>query len=320
MIREPESELKSTRVGGWVLRPALLIGLILCLFSFHAAALDNPDLSTGAGVNVPVPGGQIEEAASVQTAVAEKTSGDEYGDVTEKDAGSIPPAIAEKASDGDEYGNVTEAEAGGGQGPSIADPIEPWNRAMYHVNDKLYFWLFKPVATGYKYVVPEGVRGVFGNFYENIKAPIRIVNNLLQGKPGYAGLELARFLINSTVGIGGLADTAKECFGITGRNADFGQTLGKYGVGFGFYIVWPILGPSSPRDTVGWAGDLYLTPQTYLSSEWISRESTGLYAHEKINYTSFHIGDYEAIKGAAIDPYIAMRDAYVQYRKKLIER
>jgi phospholipid-binding lipoprotein MlaA len=230
---------------------------------------------------------------------------------------SVSTTTGENTPDDDEYGNVTEEEAGG-EILRIADPIEPWNRAMYHVNDKLYFWLLKPAAKGYKYVVPEDVRGIFSNFYKNLKAPIRIVNNFLQGKPGYAGLELARFLINSTVGVGGLKDCAKECFGINGRDAEFGQTLGKYGVGFGFYIVWPVLGPSSPRDTVGLVGDRMLTPTTYLSAEWMSPESTGLFVHEKINYTSFHIGDYEAIKGAAIDPYIAMRDAYVQYRKKIL--
>jgi phospholipid-binding lipoprotein MlaA len=297
----------------------LLVLLFFCCPSLCAASA-SLDLNAGAGVSVSASEGRMGVGAPVQTSVAEKTSGDEYGDVTGEDAGSTPAATAQRPSVDDEYGNVTEGETGGGEGPSIADPIEPWNRAMYHFNDKLYFWVLKPVSTGYRYVVPEDFRGLFSNFYENIKAPIRIVNNFLQGKPGHAGLELARFLINSTVGVGGLRDAAKEGFGINGRNADFGQTLGKYGVGFGFYIVWPILGPSSPRDTVGWAGDLYLTPQTYLGSAWISPESAGLYAHEKINYTSFHIGDYEAIKGAAIDPYVAMRDAYVQYRKKLIEQ
>jgi phospholipid-binding lipoprotein MlaA len=234
-----------------------------------------------------------------------------------EEAGSIPAAAASRASD--DYGNVTEEEAGGEE-LRIADPIEPWNRAMYHVNDKLYFWLLKPSTKGYKYVVPEGFRGLFSNFYRNVKAPIRIVNNFLQGKPGCAGLEIARFLINSTVGVGGLRDCATECFGINGRDADFGQTLGKYGVGFGLYVVWPFLGPSSPRDTVGWVADLALTPTTYVSSQWISPITVGIYAHEKINYLSFHLGDYEALKAAAIDPYVAMRDAYVQYRKKLIEQ
>ena len=169
------------------------------------------------------------------------------------DAGSTPAVAKEKPSD--EYGNVT-AEETGAEGPHIADPVEPWNRAMYHFNDKLYFWVLKPVTKVYKAGVPEGFRGLMSNFYRNIKAPVRIVNNMLQGKPKYAGLELSRFLINSTVGVGGLRDCATDCFGINGRDADFGQTLGKYGVGFGFYIVWPFLGPSSPRDTVGWAADL----------------------------------------------------------------
>lgn len=277
------------------LRPTITLVLLVFLFlgcpPLHAAS-DSPGPNTGSSMESPATGKRTEES------------------------GSIPAATTQKPSD--EYGNVTEEEAGG-EGPRIADPIESWNRAMYHVNDKLYFWLLKPAAKGYAHVLPEDVRGLFRSFYENLKAPIRIVNNFLQGKPGYAGIELARFLINSTVGVGGLKDCAKECFGINGRDADFGQTLGKYGVGFGFYIVWPILGPSSPRDTVGWVGDRLLTPQSYVSSEWISPEGVGLYAHEKVNYTSFHPGDYEMIKGAAIDPYVAMRDAYVQYRKKLIE-
>jgi phospholipid-binding lipoprotein MlaA len=168
--------------------------------------------------------------------------------------------------------------------------------------------------------VPEEVRGLFSSFYENIKAPIRIVNNLLQGKPRFAAIELAKFFINSTLGVGGLRDCAKECFGINGRYADFGQTLGKYGVGFGFYLVLPLLGPSSPRDGIGWLADWALRPTTYVSSEWFSPESVGLYVHEKVNDTSFHLGEYEMIKEAAIDPYVAMRDIYIQYRTKLIER
>ncbi|MGD0662633.1 MAG: VacJ family lipoprotein [Syntrophorhabdales bacterium] len=283
---------KKVCLGGSTAGLILLICLFLALPPLHAAS-DSPDQNTASGDNVPATGKQTEEV------------------------GPTPPATAEKPSD--EYGNVTE-EGVGGRELRIADPIEPWNRAMYHVNDKFYFWLLKPATRGYKYVVPENFRGLFSNFYQNIKAPVRIVNNFLQGKPGYAGLELARFLINSIIGVGGLKDCATECFGINGRDADFGQTLGKYGVGFGFYIVWPLLGPSSPRDTVGWVADRALTPTTYVSSQWISPEGVGLYAHETVNYTSFHLGDYEALKGAAIDPYIAMRDAYVQFRKTLIER
>lgn len=226
-------------------------------------------------------------------------------------------AAQEKPSD--EYGDVTEEAAATAEGPAIADPIEPWNRAMYHFNDKLYFWLLKPVGQGYKYTIPEAFRIMFSNFYENLMMPVRFVNNLLQGKPDYAGRELVRFVINSTMGVAGFRDVAKDGFGITGRKADLGQTLGKYGIGSGFYIVWPILGPSNPRDTVGLVGDHFLRPPTYLSSDLLDPETIAITAHEKVNEFSFHIGDYEIMKEAAVDPYIAMRDAYVQYRKRLIE-
>ncbi len=226
-------------------------------------------------------------------------------------------AAQEKQSD--EYGDVTEEAVASAEGPTIADPIEPWNRAMYHFNDKFYFWLLKPVAQGYKYAIPETFRIIFSNFYENILMPIRFVNNLLQGKPDDAGRELARFVINSTVGVAGFRDCAKDCFGIESRKADLCQTLGKYGIGSGFYIVWPILGPSSVRDTFGWVGDHFLKPATYLSPDLLDPGTIAVTAHEKVNYFSFRIGDYETLKGAAIDPYIAIRDAYIQYRKRSIE-
>lgn len=218
-----------------------------------------------------------------------------------------------------EYTNVSEDdETAESDGPAIADPLEHWNRAMYHVNDKFYFWLLKPAAEGYKYVVPEDFRGLFSNFYRNLKAPIRIMNNLLQGRPGYAGKETARLLINSTIGVGGLKDCASECFDIKGRDAEFGQTLGKYGIGFGFYIVWPLLGPSSPRDTIGLVADYALSPTSYLSPDAMSIEAATLYAHEVVNTTSFRLGDYETMKKAAVDPYVAIRDAYRQHRLKKI--
>jgi phospholipid-binding lipoprotein MlaA len=228
---------------------------------------------------------------------------------------STPAPAARPDVSSDEYGNVTEEEAKAAPAvPAIADPIEPWNRAVYHFNDKFYFWLWKPVTEGYKYVVPEDFRVLFSNLFKNIKAPIRIVNNLLQGKVEYAGKELASFLINSTIGVGGLRDCAGECFGIKGRDTGFGQTLASYGLGNGFYIVWPILGPSSPRDTVGFVADRFLTPTAYLSPGQVGMETAvGLYVWDGVNRTSFHLGDYEIIKKAAIDPYVAIRDGYVQY-------
>jgi len=250
-------------------------------------------------------------------ASAKKEPPDEYGDVKAEDVGESAPALGGSS---DPYGDVaTDEGVSVAPRPRIADPLRPFNVAMYHFNDKVYFWLWKPAATGYSYVVPLPFRNLFRNFYRNLTAPVRIMNNLFQGKPGHAGEELAKLLINSTVGVGGLRNCAEECFGIEGRNADFGQTLGKWGVGPGFYLVLPFLGPSSPRDGFGFLVDWAMRPQTYVGTEFFDYQNVGLFAHEKINSTSFHIGEYEALKKAAVDPYVSMRDIYIQYRTDFIE-
>jgi len=200
----------------------------------------------------------------------------------------------------------------------VADPLAPWNHLMFRFNDKLYFWVLKPVATGYKAVTPSMVRVGIKNFFQNLTTPIRVVNCVLQGKFRTAETEIARFLINSTVGVLGFGDVAKNNprF-VRPPEEDLGQTLGSYGIGNGVYIVWPIMGPSTLRDTVGTFGDRFLSPVTYVD---IPTEATlGITVLETVNETSFRIGDYEAIKDAAIIPYEAFRDAYLQYRKKKVE-
>lgn len=295
----------------------LLLLLLLCCPSLHAGsdvllseALNNTESST------PAAEGQAEESAAPAVTAAGR-SPVKYAEAAEKKTVPAQTPVGKRPSD--EYGDVTAEETGAVEAPRVADPIKPWNVAMYHFNDKLYFWLWKPAATGYKYAVPEDFRGLISNFYENLKAPIRIFNNLLQGEPGYAGIEVANLFINSTLGVGGFKNCAKDCFGINGRYADFGQTLGKYGVGFGFYLVLPFLGPSSVRDGIGSLVDWSLRPTTWISTDFFSIESIGFYTHEKINSTSFHLGEYEALKDAAVDPYVAMRDVYIQYRRNLIE-
>ncbi len=198
----------------------------------------------------------------------------------------------------------------------IADPIKPWNTAMYHVNDKFYFWLLKPASQGYSAVVPEDIRLSVSNFFKNLTTPIRFVSSLLQLKVKKAGNELVRFVYNSTAGIGGLADVAKTDLDIKRHEEDLGQTFGHYGIGHGFYIVWPILGPSSLRDTVGMVGDWFLDPVYYVNP---LEASLGISAYDRVNETSFYIGDYEDLKKSAIDPYVSIRDAYTQNRKKKVE-
>jgi phospholipid-binding lipoprotein MlaA len=199
----------------------------------------------------------------------------------------------------------------------IADPIEPFNRAMYLFNDKIYFWALKPVAQGYKVVVPEPARISVKNFFFNLGFPARFLSCLLQADFSGAANEFGRFGINTIWGIGGLLDpSSNQELDLQKQETDLGQTLGVYGIGHGFYIVWPIFGPSSPRDSVNIAGDYFLYPPWYIQPLYASM---GVSAYEIINSTSLRIGDYESLKDAAIDPYVAMRDAYIQYRLKKIK-
>jgi phospholipid-binding lipoprotein MlaA len=199
----------------------------------------------------------------------------------------------------------------------ITDPIEPWNRLMHNVNDRLYFWILKPTALGYKAIVPEPGRIGIRNFFHNLATPVRFVNCTLQGKFHSAGNEINRFVINTTWGVLGIWDPALDHGKIEPATEDLGQTLAVYGIGNGFYVVWPLLGPSSARDSVGMAGDLFLNPVYYVEP---AEAAFGVSAVNVTNKTSFHIGEYEDFKAAAIDPYIAMREAYIQYRQKQIQK
>jgi len=210
-----------------------------------------------------------------------------------------------------------EKEKGEKEIATIADPLEPFNRAMYHFNDKLYFWVLKPVAQGYNKVVPEPGRISVQNFFTNLRFPIRFVSCLLQADFSGAAAEFGRFAVNTIWGVGGLLDpSSSQQLKLPKGDADLGQTLGVYGVGQGFYLVWPILGPSSARDSLGIAGEYFLYPLSYMSPwyDWL-----GVRAYEEVNDASLRIGDYESLKEAAIDPYVALRDAYGQYRQKKVE-
>jgi phospholipid-binding lipoprotein MlaA len=199
----------------------------------------------------------------------------------------------------------------------IADPLEPVNRAFFYFNDKLYFWVLKPIATGYKAVIPEDGRVGIRNFFSNLTTPARLVNCLLQVRLKGAGNEAVRFLLNTTLGVGGFFDLAKTELKIQKQEADFGQTLGGWGMGPAFYINWPILGPSTLRETVGYVGDFFLDPRTYLPNQPIYY---AIRPFELVNETSLTLGEYESLKKAALDPYIAVREAYYQYRQNKIKK
>ena len=199
---------------------------------------------------------------------------------------------------------------------TIADPIEPVNKLMFNVNDAIYFWVAKPVIHIYTGIVPKPGRIGINNFFYNLGTPVRLVNCLLQGKCSAAGKELNRFAINTSVGILGITDPAKDKWGLEPAEEDLGQTLAVWGFGDGIYIVWPFLGPSTCRDSVGMVGDAFLNPVRYVKPTEVS---IGISAVDVVNDGSFHIGDYESFKAASIDPYIAMRDAYIQYRSQKVK-
>jgi phospholipid-binding lipoprotein MlaA len=194
----------------------------------------------------------------------------------------------------------------------INDPFEPINRGVFWINDKLYFYLLKPVARGYRQVVPRPARVSVGNFFTNLAAPIRASNALLQMKFRDFGTEVYRFVINTTFGLGGLFDPAKSVAGVEPAHEDFGQTLGYYGTGHGFYLVLPVVGPSSLRDATGSFVDSFADPLRYADLETPEFVAIRLFA--ATNRLSLDRDTYEGIVRDAIDPYLFIRGAYAQRR------
>jgi len=201
----------------------------------------------------------------------------------------------------------------------VKDSMPSYNRAMFTFNDKVYYYAIKPVSDGYKFVVPEKARVGVRNFFTNVRMPVRFFNCLFQGKFKGAGTEFARLIINSTVGVAGFSDAAKKHFNLEKQDEDFGQTLGNYNCGAGTFLELPLLGPSNVRDTVGLVADIALDPITLLAFFVSPYASTGVKSYDVLNEVSIDKGDtYEALVEDAIDPYIAVQDAYTQNRIKKI--
>jgi phospholipid-binding lipoprotein MlaA len=220
------------------------------------------------------------------------------------------PAEEMKASKDGEEAEETDKEI-------VADPIEPVNRVMFDFNDKVYFVVMKPFYGAYNSVLPEEARIAGRNFFDNLAMPVRFVSCFVQIRPKCAGIELARFSINSTIGMAGLFDIAAgDTFKLKPQEADIGLAIGHYGIGEGFYLVLPFMGPSSLRDTVGMAGDSFLTPYSYLNPFYVP---IAISAANFVNRGSLQYTEYEELKKAAIDPYVALKDAYIQYRRGKIK-
>jgi len=287
----------------------LVFGLVLWGIQGHrdttlAAPFDSGE--DAASLQLSMAGHELVQTARLDEETAKAS-------VSEGKAASKAEKPSEEPEDSEEWPEDELSEES-----FIPDPLEPMNRAFFAFNDAAYFWFFKPVGKGYSVVMPEVLRFSIRNFFTNLSMPIRLVSSLLQGKIKSVGMILVRFVVNSSAGFLGFQDVAKQALDYPVQDEDLGQVFAFYGIGPGFYLNLPFLGAGSLRDTVGWVGGLYLNPLDYIVEEfWFNM---GARAFDMTNKTSLRIGEYEALKDASLDPYVAMRDAYFQYRLNQIEK
>lgn len=215
---------------------------------------------------------------------------------------STSTAVAED----EEFFEFDEEEA---SAPPVTDPLEGLNRATFAFNNGLYRGVLKPVARGLR-VLPEGVRKSGSNFFDNLGSPVSAISALLQGDIRNCASEFGRFVLNSTAGIVGLFDVATEV-GLAQDEEDIGQTLGRYGIGHGFYLVLPFYGSSSLRDTLGTVGTSAINP-VYNNLE--TGETLGITLAEAEINLSLDKDTYEALYDSALDPYVFFRSAWQQNR------
>jgi phospholipid-binding lipoprotein MlaA len=197
--------------------------------------------------------------------------------------------------------------------PPPQDPWESWNRGVYRVNDKVDRAVVKPIARTYVRAVPAPARTGVSNFFTNLRTTTVMVNDALQGKFGAAANDLARFVVNTTVGVGGLLDPASQ-MGLDKNDEDFGQTLGHWGVHPGPFVEIPILGPSDVRDGSGRVVDIFTGPTHYISNNWVSY---GLYGVGALDARANLLSLDETLR-KVFDPYAFIRDAYLQRRAYLV--
>lgn len=205
------------------------------------------------------------------------------------------------------------------KGPSTPggrlDPWESWNRKVFAFNEGLDEKVLKPVATVYANVMPRLARRGIDNFFSNIADAWSAVNNVLQAKPTPAFEDVVRVTTNTVFGFFGILDIASE-FGIEHHYEDFGQTLGRWGFGAGAYVVWPVLGPSSVRDSIALPADRYLAAPAQLIND--GRWQYGITILQIVNTRAKLLGASQVIDDIALDKYTFIRDAYLQRRRSLV--
>jgi len=234
-----------------------------------------------------------------------------------------PAATSSAEDDFSDFEDFDQFEHEYDTAPDVADPLYPINYAMFHFNDFLYHNVGKPAARLWDWAAPRQPRQWVSNFFTNLLFPVRFVNNLLQGKWDAAYMETSKFMMNTTWGCLGLFDvsgTMKKRWDPERPTADgFGQTMGKAGIGHGIYLYWPIIGPSSLRETAGWWVDAQLDPLTYGDLSFI--EFAAIRSFKNLNKLSLELvgNEYETLTEGAVDPYAAVRDGYLRFRAKKVK-
>jgi phospholipid-binding lipoprotein MlaA len=208
--------------------------------------------------------------------------------------------------------NPTDAEAVA-EFNADNDPIEPLNRAMFFVNDGIDVLVLRPAAEAYRLFIPPEVRVAIRNVLGNLRSPIILVNDLLQGETQRAATTAGRFLVNTTIGVGGIFDVAKD-FGLLGHTEDFGQTLAVWGTPEGPYLFIPVLGPSNPRDLAGAGAGIAMDPLTWVGGGTIQAVSITRTGVGAVDTREGLIEPLDILRQQAIDPYAALRSAYRQRR------
>ena len=239
-------------------------------------------------------------------------------------APTVPTVTAEDDFEFDD--SALDADGPGNDDTTIADPLKPWNSMWFNFNNFLYLNILKPVYWVYESVTPDALRSGLSNALRNLQAPIRIVNSILQLEFAQAVVEFGRFIVNTTAGGLGLAEIVRAEASLVPINlasANFSGTLARWGMGEGVYLVWPLLGPSTVRDTFGMAGDMVAGIPFWASNPVgpISRPiSYGVTGSLDFNEFGGMLNNYETLIKVAIEPYTALRDAYVKLRRNSTAR
>lgn len=247
-----------------------------------------------------------------------------------------PAPPAEAGANEEPFDPFAKEDEAAGKAFEEYDPWESYNSVVFEFNRKVDKYVLKPVAKAYNFVLPDAVQRGFSNFFQNVRFVPRLLNNLFQGKLKGAGIEGSRFLINSTLGIGGFMDPARHWFKLETPPEDFGQTLGVYGAKPGPYLILPFLPPFTVRDATGFLVDIVLDPINYFVFPSIELDDApSLIAHknrgtttiaqfgsrvyEIVNDRSLNLETYQGVEEATLDLYVAVRNAYLQKRAKSIK-